>query len=180
MVIEKLIVNFMLSLYNTRESSLKVTSILLSRTIGHQHSRLVRWSYKPVSLGPNPRCPTFLSNLKTLKIFDIIFMEDEGRAKALKKNPLISKYDTKYAPLTQLVEYSTLNAGVQGSSPWWRTICRVSSVGRAPALQAGCRRFEPVTWYQAIVAVTAGMRRRQGFGDVQQVELQKSNLHGEG
>ena len=34
MVIEKLIVNFMLSLYNMREGSLKVISTLLSRTMG--------------------------------------------------------------------------------------------------------------------------------------------------
>jgi len=32
--------------------------------------------------------------LKTLKIFDIIYKEDEGRAKALKKISLVSKYDT--------------------------------------------------------------------------------------
>jgi hypothetical protein len=32
--------------------------------------------------------------LRTLKIFDIIFKEGEGRAKALKENPTVSKYDT--------------------------------------------------------------------------------------
>jgi hypothetical protein len=32
--------------------------------------------------------------LKTLKNFGIIYKEDEGRAKDLKKNPSVSKYDT--------------------------------------------------------------------------------------
>ena len=29
--------------------------------------------------------------------------------------------ETKYAPLAHLVEHLTLNQGVQGSIPWWRT-----------------------------------------------------------
>ena len=27
----------------------------------------------------------------------------------------------RYAPLAQLAEHLTLNQGVQGSNPWWRT-----------------------------------------------------------
>ncbi len=38
----------------------------------------------------------------------------------------------------------TLNQGIQGSSPWWGTKCTHSSAGRASALQAEGRRFEPV------------------------------------
>ncbi len=39
--------------------------------------------------------------------------------------------------------------GRAGSTPATRTIIRiVSSVGRAPPLQGGCRQFEPVTIHQ--------------------------------
>ncbi len=80
-------------------------------------------------------------------------------------------------PLAQLVEHLTLNQGVEGSSPSWITkilrpvgqavktppfhggikgsiplrvtkIWAISSAGRAPALQAGCRRFDPVIAHQ--------------------------------
>ena len=77
----------------------------------------------------------------------------------------------RYDPLAQLVEHLTFNQGVDGSSPSWVTISGplvkrsrhrpftaitgvrfphgsplrgISSAGRAPALQAGCRRFDPV------------------------------------
>ena len=49
-----------------------------------------------------------------------------------------------YVPLAQSVEHMTFNHGVPGSSPGRHTICGISSAGRASALQAGGRQFEPV------------------------------------
>ena len=82
----------------------------------------------------------------------------------------------KHGPLAQLVEHLTLNQGVVGSRPTWITICgrlvkrlrhrpftavsgvrvpyrspppwALSSAGRASALQAECRRFDPVSAHQ--------------------------------
>ncbi len=78
-------------------------------------------------------------------------------------------------PLAQLVEHLTFNQGVPSSNLGWVTIygalvkrlrhCpftavswvripyasplrAISSAGRAPALQAGCRRFDPVIAHQ--------------------------------
>ena len=81
----------------------------------------------------------------------------------------------KQEPLAQLVEHLTFNQGVEGSNPSWLTISgplvkgsktpafhagnrgsnplrvtirAISSAGRAPALQAGGRRFDPVIAHQ--------------------------------
>lgn len=34
----------------------------------------------------------------------------------------------------------------------YQVLCQISSVGRALLLHSKCRRFEPVIWYQALVA----------------------------
>src|SRR5665647_40222 len=56
---------------------------------------------------------------------------------------------TIFGPLVKRSKTPPFHGGNRGSSPLGVTIIRaISSAGRAPALQAGCRRFEPVIAHQ--------------------------------
>ena len=55
--------------------------------------------------------------------------------------------------IAQLGERLPCKQDVVGSSPIRSTICAVSSVGRASALQAGGRRFEPYTAHQIVGSI---------------------------
>lgn len=47
-------------------------------------------------------------------------------------------------PVGQAVKTPPFHGGIPGSIPGRVTIWTISSAGRAPALQAGCRQFDPV------------------------------------
>ncbi len=94
-------------------------------------------------------------------------------------------------PLAQLVEHLTLNQGVVGSRPTWVTkiwpvgqavktppfhggirgsiplpvtIRALSSAGRASALQAECRRFDPVSAHHFFILVDSKCSHNQWPG----------------
>ena len=55
----------------------------------------------------------------------------------------------EYIPESYNGQYATLRTWRLGfDSLFWCHTCRLSSVGRAPVLQTGCRRFEPVSLHQ--------------------------------
>ena len=51
-------------------------------------------------------------------------------------------------PVGQAVKTPPFHGGIPGSIPGRVTIWTISSAGRAPALQAGCRQFDPVIVHQ--------------------------------
>ena len=52
-------------------------------------------------------------------------------------------------PVGQAVKTPPFHGGIPGSIPGRVTTWTISSAGRAPALQAGCRQFDPVIVHQA-------------------------------
>ena len=55
-------------------------------------------------------------------------------------------------PVGQAVKTPPFHGGIKGSIPLRVTKLRaISSAGRAPALQAGCRRFDPVIAHQLLL-----------------------------
>ncbi len=54
-------------------------------------------------------------------------------------------------PVGQAVKTPPFHGGNTGSNPVRVTIWRISSAGRAPALQAGGRRFDPVILHHSIL-----------------------------
>ena len=51
-------------------------------------------------------------------------------------------------PVGQVVKTPPFHGGIPGSIPGRVTTWTISSAGRAPALQAGCRQFDPVIVHQ--------------------------------
>ena len=51
-------------------------------------------------------------------------------------------------PVGQAVKTPPFHGGIPGSIPGRVTTWTISSAGRAPALQAGCRQFDPVIVHQ--------------------------------
>ena len=52
-------------------------------------------------------------------------------------------------PVGQAVKTPPFHGGIPGSIPGRVTTWTISSAGRAPALQAGCRQFDPVIVHQS-------------------------------
>ena len=60
-----------------------------------------------------------------------------------------NKCSAKNGPLVKRPKTPPFHGGNTGSNPVWVTKTRaISSAGRAPALQAGCRQFDPVIAHQ--------------------------------
>ena len=55
----------------------------------------------------------------------------------------------QFWPVGQAVKTPPFHGGIPGSIPGRVTTWTISSAGRAPALQAGCRQFDPVIVHQS-------------------------------
>ena len=56
--------------------------------------------------------------------------------------------ESPFWPVGQAVKTPPFHGGIPGSIPGRVTTWTISSAGRAPALQAGCRQFDPVIVHQ--------------------------------
>ena len=61
-------------------------------------------------------------------------------------------------PVGQAVKTPPFHGGIPGSIPGRVTTWTISSAGRAPALQAGCRQFDPVIVHQDLSSLRPVMQ----------------------